>query len=61
MAKFMFYASTGYVGSKREEEVEIPDDELEGLTEKEQEKVVQEYYDEWVGNNVELSWWRVEE
>nr|WP_162305416.1 hypothetical protein [Brevibacillus laterosporus] len=48
MARFKFCVSNGYVGSKREEIVEIEDEELEGLTEDKQEEIVQRYFDEWL-------------
>jgi hypothetical protein len=60
MAKFKFYASTGYNGSQREEVVEIPDEELEGLNEEEKSDYIQaNYFDDWVVNNVELNFWEV--
>jgi hypothetical protein len=61
MAKYKFYISTGYVGADVSEIVEIPDEELEGLTESEIDKYIQQEYDMWVSNNAELSWWKVEE
>jgi hypothetical protein len=61
MAKYTFYVSTGYAGASKEETVEIPDEDLEGKTEKEIEEIVQEEYDAWVNNNAELSWWKIEE
>lgn len=61
MAKFMFCVSTNLVGSEIEEVYEIPDDELEGLTEDEKKRVVQEHYDDWLGNHAEFSWWEVDE
>lgn len=53
MAKYKFYIDTGYVRSKKEEIVELPDDYTE--------EQVQLEYDNWVGNNAELSWWKVED
>lgn len=44
----------------RTEEVEIPDEDLEGLDEKGREKVFTEYLDEHVSNNVD-AWWEVVE
>lgn len=52
MAKYRFSVSTNYIGSKVEEVFEIPDEELEGLSEEEQEEVVNEYFEEWVWNNI---------
>lgn len=55
MAKFKFHVSTGYVGSKREDVIEIPDDELNG-TEFEKNKVIQKYFEEWVWESIDASW-----
>lgn len=60
MAKFLFSVSTGLVGSKQEEIVEIDDEELEALSQKEQEKVVQEAYEEWMWNTIHAFWKRVD-
>lgn len=59
MAKFVFYVSTNVVGSKQEEVVEIPDEELEGLNEEERNKVVEEYYKDWLGNYSDIGWYEV--
>ncbi|MED1790620.1 hypothetical protein P4V47_24660 [Brevibacillus laterosporus] len=60
MAKFRFSVSTGYVGSERKEIYEIDDEELTGLTEEEQEKVTQEYFNEWLWDNIYASWGRAD-
>ncbi|MDF2563724.1 MAG: hypothetical protein K0Q53_119 [Massilibacillus sp.] len=52
MAKYKFYASTGYVGAEREDIVELPDDYTE--------EDIQEEFDAWLGNNVELTWYKME-
>lgn len=57
MAKFMFRVSTKYVGSEVEEEYEIPDEELEGLSEKDKDSVVYDHYQAWLYNdNIFVSW-----
>lgn len=62
MAKFTFYASTKYVNSAREETIEIPDEVLEDMTEEEIEEYVErEYFQDWLANNCELSFWREDE
>jgi hypothetical protein len=59
MAKYVFYASTGYNGSVREETVEIPDEELEGKTEKEiEEYIYEEYFQDWLANNCDLGFYK---
>ncbi|GIP55939.1 DUF7167 family protein [Paenibacillus vini] len=61
MAKFKFTISTGYVGSKREEIVEIPDEEFEGLNEIEREALIQESWEDWLWNgNVDGGWEEIE-
>lgn len=60
MAKFLFSVSTGLVGSKQEEIVEIDDVELEGLSPEKQEKVVQEAFEEWMWNTIQVVWERID-
>ncbi|MFB0831438.1 hypothetical protein ACEU2D_17775 [Brevibacillus laterosporus] len=60
MAKFKFSVSTGYVGSERKEIYEIDDEELACLTEEEQDKVVHEYFNEWLWDSIYTSWGRVD-
>lgn len=61
MAKYKFYASLGYTNAKREEDVDIPDEELEGLSEEEREKYIQEEYDNWLGNTGDFGFYKIEE
>jgi hypothetical protein len=61
MAKFLFKVSTGYVGSQREEVVEIEDEEFEGLNEQEIENLVDEYYNEWMQEKINCSWTKIED
>ncbi|GED34007.1 hypothetical protein P9G84_22485 [Brevibacillus centrosporus] len=60
MAKFLFSVSTGLVGSKQEEIVEIDDVELDGLSPEKQEKVVQEAFEEWMWNTIQVVWERID-
>lgn len=60
MAKYKFSVSTGLVGSERTDIVEIDDEYLQGTPE-ENEKVVNEYYDEWLGDRIYTGWEEVEE
>jgi hypothetical protein len=58
MAKFKFYINTGYVGSDREEVIEIPDEELEGMTEEEKDNYIYEnYFEDWLANNADLGFY----
>lgn len=61
MAKYTFYVTTGYVGSKRDEVIDIPDDELEGMTEEEKDKYIYEYYfQDWLNSNSDSGWYKTE-
>ncbi|GIO42496.1 DUF7167 family protein [Paenibacillus apis] len=62
MAKFKFTVSTGFVGSRREETIEIPDEDLEGLDEHEREHLIQTVWEEWLWDgNIDGGWVEVEE
>jgi hypothetical protein len=61
MAKFKFVVRTHYVGSDIEEIIEIPDEELEGLTEFERNKIIDEYYEDWKNEQLEQYWEEIEE
>ena len=56
--KFKFHVSTGYVGSSREEvlEIEIP----VGATEQEVEDIVAEEYESWLWNTIYTGWEELE-
>jgi hypothetical protein len=58
--KIKISVSTGLVGSRREEEVEVPDQDLEGLSQEEQEKYLDEYAQEWLWSHIDFAWSRVE-
>jgi len=61
VAKYKFYVSTGYVGSRCEEVIDIPDEELEGLSEKEVDKYIYEnYYKDWLENNADMGFYKVD-
>lgn len=60
MAKFKFTVSTGVVGSERSGIVEIEDEYLQGTTE-ENNKVIGEYYEEWLWERIYTDWEEVEE
>jgi hypothetical protein len=51
-----FYASTGYVGSKKVEEVEIDIEDLEGLNQLEIDNYMQDILNDIMCNLVELGW-----
>lgn len=61
MAKFMFSVNTGYVGSDNDEEIEIDDDEFDGVEEESPEyyAIVNKYYDEWLYENINTHWHKV--
>lgn len=51
--KVTFWVATDRIGSKCERTIEIPDEELEGLTPDEQEDLIEEYGKEEI-------WWMAE-
>ena len=62
MAKFMFYASTRYVGAEREEVVEVPDEELEGMSEEQVfDYVYDNYFIDWINENCDIGFSLIEE
>jgi hypothetical protein len=61
MAKYTFYCSTGFVGSLTEEVIEIPDEELEGLSDKEKEKLLLDYWWDFMANNCDFGWYETDE
>jgi stress-induced morphogen len=50
------YVSLGLVGCHREAEVEIPDEDIEGLSEVEQERVIEEYVRDWMFQQIDWGW-----
>jgi len=59
--KFLFYVSTDRAGSKIREEVEVPDEELEGKTESEITTYVEDiYFNTWVWENIDANFERIE-
>jgi hypothetical protein len=54
--KISVYVGTHYVGSEVEDEIEIPDEELEGKNEQEQDDLIDEYAREWMFNNIDWGW-----
>lgn len=60
MAKFKFGVGTHYINSHVVEIVEIPDDELEGLTEFERNEIIDEYYEAWKNKQLEQYWEEIE-
>jgi len=55
MAKFIFTLNIGLNGG-RKEEVEIPDEELEGLEEQEKQSFMEDYWKEWSGEYIDGGW-----
>jgi hypothetical protein len=48
--------SIGYPSADHRDVIEIPDEELEGLTESEREDVINENVREWADNYIEIDW-----
>lgn len=56
MAKFKVSLSTKYVGSKVEDEIEIEDEELEGMSTNERETYIEDVVREWVYDEIDWGW-----
>lgn len=50
------YVRMGLVGCKITDEIEIDDEDLEGLSEDERENLIGEYVQDWIWNHVEYGW-----
>ncbi len=59
--KLTVYAETQYIGSRDTEDIEVPDEELEGLEGMERDKVIEEYAKDALWNLVEWGWYNTEE
>jgi hypothetical protein len=63
MTKFRFRTGIGYVGCEEEEIIEIPDEYLDECETKEEEKLIDNWFDEWVWQQIEpkTGWQKLEE
>jgi hypothetical protein len=50
--------SIGFIAADREDEIEIPDEELDGLDANAQEQVINKYLRDWAWNYIEISYKR---
>lgn len=55
MARFVFYCNTGFYGADHREVVEIPDDELSGNVEEQEEKI-ERWFNNWLLSQIETGW-----
>lgn len=60
MAKFKFTLSIGYAGADHRETYEIDDEDFEGLSEAERDKVIEEHWQEWSQNYIDGGWDEIE-
>ena len=58
--KYEFYAATRYIGSDIKEVIEIEFDDYEDMTPEDIEKEVNEYFNEWLFQNIESGWEEIE-
>jgi hypothetical protein len=58
--KLKLKINTGYAGANHEDEIEIPDEELEGLAEHEKSNYFDECLQDFINNNIEAYWEIVE-
>lgn len=61
MAKYEFSVGTDYVGSTVTDIIEIPDEDLEGLTEDEIDNLVCEWFLEWRNEHIYSNYVKVED
>jgi len=54
--KIKVHLSIGYPTAYQEDEIEIHDEELEGLSQKEREELLNSYLQEWADNYIETRW-----
>jgi len=60
MAKFKMSLGIGFANAKQKEVIEIPDEELEGLSEEDREKLLDEYLNDWMWNHIDAAIFEVE-
>ena len=51
--KIKLHLTIGYPTADQEGEIEIPDEELEGLSDEEEEELINPYLQEWADNYIE--------
>jgi len=54
--KIEAYLSIGFATANHEEIIEIPDEDLEGLTKEEKDDYINECVQEWADNYIEIDW-----
>jgi hypothetical protein len=50
------YLSIGYPAADHSDIIEVPDDELEGLSEDRRDEVINEYVQDWADNYIQVGW-----
>lgn len=61
MAKFKFHLSIGVVGCRKETTFEIPNEDLEGLTGADRDKVIDEYARDELWEQIEWGAYEIDE
>lgn len=54
--KIQVYLTIGYSSADHEDELEIPDEDLEGLTPEQKNNLIDEEVREWASNYIEWGW-----
>ena len=54
--KIKVHLSIGYPTADHDDELEIPDEELEGLSDTAENAYIEEYVQQWADNHIE-TWW----
>lgn len=61
MIKYKFYVSTGFVGASKQEIIEIPKSQFKNCkNEEDVEKVAQEWFNEWLWENIEATFYKID-
>ena len=61
MAKFIAFVETRYIGSRVEVEFEVPDDELEGLSDVERDNLLSNYARDYIADEYEWGFYPAKE
>ena len=56
MATLKLRLAIGFVNGNHEDYVEIPDEDLEGMSEEEKESYFEEIWQEWIWNYIDGGW-----
>lgn len=58
--KIKVYLSIGYSNANHKDEIEIPNEDLIGLSEREKEDFIMKYVNDWANNYIDLGYEEIE-